>query len=234
MNKISEIANNGPRKPAMVFAVSGSKASAFDSANSKMCVVLANASDGLKSIAHPPRVHNAVMTPKAVTDDFISSFSSSISSTTVVVEVVVVVVVDDDVFVAAAALFVLLLFLFSPVRSPSSKIDTVVDSLPFKTPRHPIPRLPFENAKAGRVVRDDVDVFIALFSAVALAGVGVLVAQILIRLFFFFLFCVFRLTVVSLYYKDSKHKGGHKSLLSKDKNEKNEKKEVIGGLLICC
>ncbi len=232
MNKISEIANNGPRKPAMVFAVSGSKASAFDSANSKMCVVLANASDGLKSIAHPPRVHNAVMTPKAVTDDFISSFSSSISSTTVVVEVVVV-VVDDDVFVAAAALFVLLLFLFSPVRSPSSKIDTVVDSLPFKTPRHPIPRLPFENAKAGRVVRDDVDVFIALFSAVALAGVGVLVAQILIRLFFFFLFCVFRLTVVSLY-KDSKHKGGHKSLLSKDKNEKNEKKEVIGGLLICC
>ena len=192
MNKISEIANNGPRKPAMVFAVSGSKASAFDSANSKMCcVVLANASDGLKSIAHPPRVHNAVMTPKAVTDDFISSFSPSISSTTVVVEVVVV-VVDDDVFVAAAALFVLLLFLFSPVRSPSSKIDTVVDSLPFKTPRHPIPRLPFENAKAGRVVRDDVDVFIALFSAVALAGVGVLVAQILIRLFssFFFAFLV--------------------------------------------
>ena len=193
MNKISEIANNGPRKPAMVFAVSGSKASAFDSANSKMCcVVLANASDGLKSIAHPPRVHNAVMTPKAVTDDFISSFSPSISSTTVVVEVVVVVVVDDDVFVAAAALFVLLLFLFSPVRSPSSKIDTVVDSLPFKTPRHPIPRLPLENAKAGRVVRDDVDVFIALFSAVALAGVGVLVAQILIRLFssFFFAFLV--------------------------------------------
>ena len=191
MNKISEIANNGPRKPAMVFAVSGSKASAFDSANSKMCcVVLANASDGLKSIAHPPRVHNAVMTPKAVTDDFISSFSSSISSTTVVVEVVVV-VVDDDVFVAAAALFVLLLFLFSPVRSPSSKIDTVVDSLPFKTPRHPIPRLPFENAKAGRVVRDDVDVFIALFSAVALAGVGVLVAQILIRLFSSFFFAFF-------------------------------------------
>ena len=191
MNKISEIANNGPRKPAMVFAVSGSKASAFDSANSKMCVVLANASDGLKSIAHPPRVHNAVMTPKAVTDDFISSFSPSISSTTVVVEVVVV-DDDDDVFVAAAALFVLLLFLFSPVRSPSSKIDTVVDSLPFKTPRHPIPRLPFENAKAGRVVRDDVDVFIALFSAVALAGVGVLVAQILIRLFscFFFAFLV--------------------------------------------
>lgn len=191
MNKISEIANNGPRKPAMVFAVSGSKASAFDSANSKMCVVLANASDGLKSIAHPPRVHNAVMTPKAVTDDFISSFSPSISSTTVVVEVVVVVVVDDDVFVAAAALFVLLLFLFSPVRSPSSKIDTVVDSLPFKTPRHPIPRLPFENAKAGRVVRDDVDVFIALFSAVALAGVGVLVAQILIRLFSSFFFAFF-------------------------------------------
>ncbi len=194
MNKISEIANNGPRKPAMVFAVSGSKASAFDSANSKMCcVVLANASDGLKSIAHPPRVHNAVMTPKAVTDDFISSFSPSISSTTVVVEVVVVVVDDDDdVFVAAAALFVLLLFLFSPVRSPSSKIDTVVDSLPFKTPRHPIPRLPFENAKAGRVVRADVDVFIALFSAVTLAGVGVLVAQILIRLFssFFFAFLV--------------------------------------------
>lgn len=190
MNKISEIANNGPRKPAMVFAVSGSKASAFDSANSKMCVVLANASDGLKSIAHPPRVHNAVMTPKAVTDDFISSFSPSISSTTVVVEVVVV-VVDDDVFVAAAALFVLLLFLFSPVRSPSSKIDTVVDSLPFKTPRHPIPRLPFENAKAGRVVRDDVDVFIALFSAVALAGVGVLVAQILIRLFSSFFFAFF-------------------------------------------
>ena len=192
MNKISEIANNGPRKPAMVFAVSGSKASAFDSANSKMCcVVLANASDGLKSIAHPPRVHNAVMTPKAVTDDFISSFSPSISSTTVVVEVVVVVVDDDDVFVAAAALFVLLLFLFSPVRSPSSKIDTVVDSLPFKTPRHPIPRLPFENAKAGRVVRDDVDVFIALFSAVALAGVGVLVAQILIRLFSSFFFAFF-------------------------------------------
>ena len=194
MNKISEIANNGPRKPAMVFAVSGSKASAFDSANSKMCcVVLANASDGLKSIAHPPRVHNTVMTPKAVTDDFISSFPPSISSTIVVVEVVVVVVVDDDdVFVVAAALFVLLLFLFSPVRSPSSKIDTVVDSLPFKTPRHPIPRLPFENAKAGRVVRDDVDVFIALFSAVALAGVGVLVAQILIRLFssFFFAFLV--------------------------------------------
>ena len=191
MNKISEIANNGPRKPAMVFAVSGSKASAFDSANSKMCcVVLANASDGLKSIAHPPRVHNAVMTPKAVTDDFISSFSPSISSTTVVIEVVVV-VVDDDVFVAAAALFVLLLFLFSPVRSPSSKIDTVVDSLPFKTPRHPIPRLPFENAKAGRVVRDDVDVFIALFSAVALAGVGVLVAQILIRLFSSFFFAFF-------------------------------------------
>lgn len=194
MNKISEIANNGPRKPAMVFAVSGSKASAFDSANSKMCcVVLANASDGLKSIAHPPRVHNAVMTPKAVTDDFISSFSPSISSTIVVVEVVVVVVVDDDdVFVVAAALFVLLLFLFSPVRSPSSKIDTVVDSLPFKTPRHPIPRLPFENAKAGRVVRDDVDVFIALFSAVTLAGVGVLVAQILIRPFssFFFAFLV--------------------------------------------
>jgi len=191
MNKISEIANNGPRKPAMVFAVSGSKASAFDSANSKMCcVVLANASDGLKSIAHPPRVHNAVMTPKAVTDDFISSFSPSISSTTVVVEVVVV-VDDDDVFVAAAALFVLLLFLFSPVRSPSSKIDTVVDSLPFKTPRHPIPRLPFENAKAGRVVRDDVDVFIALFSAVALAGVGVLVAQILIRLFSSFFFAFF-------------------------------------------
>ena len=191
MNKISEIANNGPRKPAMVFAVSGSKASAFDSANSKMCcVVLANASDGLKSIAHPPRVHNAVMTPKAVTDDFISSFSPSISSTTVVVEVVVV-VVDDDVVVAAAALFVLLLFLFSPVRSPSSKIDTVVDSLPFKTPRHPIPRLPFENAKAGRVVRDDVDVFIALFSAVALAGVGVLVAQILIRLFSSFFFAFF-------------------------------------------
>ena len=122
------------------------------------------------------------MTPKAVTDDCISSFSPSISSTTVVVEVVVV-VDDDDVFVAAAALFVLLLFLFSPVRSPSSNIGTVVDSLPFKTPRHPIPRLPFENAKAGRVVRDDVDVFIALFSAVALAGVGVLVAQILIRLF---------------------------------------------------
>ena len=190
MNKISEIANNGPRKPAMVFAVSGSKASAFDSANSKMCVVLANASDGLKSIAHPPRVHNAVMTPKAVTDDCISSFSPSISSTTVVVEVVVV-VDDDDVFVAAAALFVLLLFLFSPVRSPSSKIDTVVDSLPFKTPRHPIPRLPFENAKAGRVVRDDVDVFIALFSAVALAGVGVLVAQILIRLFSSFFFAFF-------------------------------------------
>ena len=190
MNKISEIANNGPRKPAMVFAVSGSKASAFDSANSKMCVVLANASDGLKSIAHPPRVHNAVMTPKAVTDDFISSFSPSISSTTVVVEVVVV-VDDDDVFVAAAALFVLLLFLFSPVRSPSSKIDTVVDSLPFKTPRHPIPRLPFENAKAGRVVRDDVDVFIALFSAVTLAGVGVLVAQILIRLFSSFFFAFF-------------------------------------------
>ena len=191
MNKISEIANNGPRKPAMVFAVSGSKASAFDSANSKMCcVVLANASDGLKSIAHPPRVHNTVMTPKAVTDDFISSFSPSISSTTVVVEVVVD--DDDDVFVAAAALFVLLLFLFSPVRSPSSKIDTVVDSLPFKTPRHPIPRLPFENAKAGRVVRDDVDVFIALFSAVTLAGVGVLVAQILIRLFssFYFAFLV--------------------------------------------
>ena len=192
MNKISEIANNGPRKPAMVFAVSGSKASAFDSASSKMCcVVLANASDGLKSIAHPPRVHNAVMTPKAVTDDFISSFSPSISSTIVVVEVVVV-VDDDDVFVVAAALFVLLLFLFSPVRSPSSNIGTVVDSLPFKTPRHPIPRLPFENAKAGRVVRDDVDVFIALFSAVTLAGVGVLVAQILIRPFssFFFAFLV--------------------------------------------
>ena len=131
------------------------------------------------------------MTPKAVTDDFISSFSPSISSTTVVVEVVVVVVVDDDVFIAAAALFVLLLFLFSPVRSPSSKIDTVVDSLPFKTPRHPIPRLPFENAKAGRVVRNDVDVFIALFSAVALAGVGVLVAQILIRLFSSFFFAFF-------------------------------------------
>ena len=195
MNKISEIANNGPRKPAMVFAVSGSKASAFDSANSKMCcVVLANASDGLKSIAHPPRVHNAVMTPKAVTDDFISSFSPSISSTIVVVEVVVVVDDDDDddVFVVAAALFVLLLFLFSPVRSPSSNIGTVVDSLPFKTPRHLIPRLPFENAKAGRVVRDDVDVFIALFSAVTLAGVGVLVAQILIRPFssFFFAFLV--------------------------------------------
>ena len=195
MNKISEIANNGPRKPAMVFAVSGSKASAFDSANSKMCcVVLANASDGLKSIAHPPRVHNAVMTPKAVTDDFISSFSPSISSTIVVVEVVVVDDDDDDddVFVVAAALFVLLLFLFSPVRSPSSNIGTVVDSLPFKTPRHPIPRLPFENAKAGRVVRDDVDVFIALFSAVTLAGVGVLVAQILIRPFssFFFAFLV--------------------------------------------
>jgi|TARA_B100001113_G_scaffold317031_1_gene284200 hypothetical protein len=134
------------------------------------------------------------MTPKAVTDDFISSFSPSISSTIVVVEVVVVVVDDDDddVFVVAAALFVLLLFLFSPVRSPSSNIGTVVDSLPFKTPRHPIPRLPFENAKAGRVVRDDVDVFIALFSAVTLAGVGVLVAQILIRPFssFFFAFLV--------------------------------------------
>ncbi|CAL6380850.1 unnamed protein product [Bathycoccus prasinos] len=71
MNRISDTANNGPRMPAIVFAVSGSKASAFDSANSKTsCVVgIANASDGLRSIAHPPTVHNAVMAPKAVNDD---------------------------------------------------------------------------------------------------------------------------------------------------------------------
>ncbi|CAL6380777.1 unnamed protein product [Bathycoccus prasinos] len=71
MNRISDTANNGPRMPAIVFAVSGSKASAFDSANSKTScvVVIANASDGLRSIAHPPTVHNAVMAPKAVNDD---------------------------------------------------------------------------------------------------------------------------------------------------------------------
>ena len=96
--------------PAIVFAVSGSKASAFDSANSKTsCVVgIANASDGLRSIAHPPTVHNAVMAPKAVNDDAFnvrSSFSFSNLS-------------DDDLLVVAALIIIL--------SSSFAKIDVVV------------------------------------------------------------------------------------------------------------
>ena len=96
--------------PAIVFAVSGSKASAFDSANSKTsCVVgIANASDGLRSIAHPPTVHNAVMEPKAVNDDAFnvrSPFSFSNLS-------------DDDLLVVAALIIIL--------SSSFAKIDLVV------------------------------------------------------------------------------------------------------------
>lgn len=110
MNRISDTANNGPRMPAIVFAVSGSKASAFDSANSKTsCVVgIANASDGLRSIAHPPTVHNAVMAPKAVNDDAFnvrSPFSFSNLS-------------DDDLLVVAALIIIL--------SSSFAKIDVVV------------------------------------------------------------------------------------------------------------
>ena len=110
MNRISDTANNGPRIPAIVFAVSGSKASAFDSANSKTsCVVgIANASDGLRSIAHPPTVHNAVMAPKAVNDDAFnvrSPFSFSNVS-------------DDDLLVVAALIIIL--------SSSFAKIDLVV------------------------------------------------------------------------------------------------------------
>lgn len=110
MNRISDTANNGPRMPAIVFAVSGSKASAFDSANSKTsCVVgIANASDGLRSIAHPPTVHNAVMAPKAVNDDAFnvrSPFSFSNLS-------------DDDLLVVAALIIIL--------SSSFAKIDLVV------------------------------------------------------------------------------------------------------------
>ena len=110
MNRISDTANNGPRMPAIVFAVSGSKASAFDSANSKTScvVVIANASDGLRSIAHPPTVHNAVMAPKAVNDDAFnvrSPFSFSNLS-------------DDDLLVVAALIIIL--------SSSFAKIDVVV------------------------------------------------------------------------------------------------------------
>ena len=96
--------------PAIVFAVSGSKASAFDSANSKTScvVVIANASDGLRSIAHPPTVHNAVMAPKAVNDDAFnvrSPFSFSNLS-------------DDDLLVVAALIIIL--------SSSFAKIDVVV------------------------------------------------------------------------------------------------------------
>ena len=96
--------------PAIVFAVSGSKASAFGSANSKTsCVVgIANASDGLRSIAHPPTVHNAVMAPKAVNDDAFnvrSLFSFSNLS-------------DDDLLVVAALIIIL--------SSSFAKIDVVV------------------------------------------------------------------------------------------------------------
>jgi len=110
MNRISDTVNNGPRMPAIVFAVSGSKASAFDSANSKTsCVVgIANASDGLRSIAHPPTVHNAVMAPKAVNDDAFSvrsPFSFSNLS-------------DDDLLVVAALIIIL--------SSSFAKIDVVV------------------------------------------------------------------------------------------------------------
>ena len=97
--------------PAIVFAVSGSKASAFDSANSKTsCVVgIANASDGLRSIAHPPTVHNAVMAPKAVNDDAFnvrSPFSFPNLS-------------DDDLLVVAALIIIIL-------SSSFAKIDVVV------------------------------------------------------------------------------------------------------------
>ena len=96
--------------PAIVFAVSGSKASAFDSANSKTScvVVIANASDGLRSIAHPPTVHNAVMAPKAVNDDAFnvrSPFSFPNLS-------------DDDLLVVAALIIIL--------SSSFAKIDVVV------------------------------------------------------------------------------------------------------------
>ena len=82
--------------PAIVFAVSGSKASAFDSANSKTsCVVgIANASDGLRSIAHPPTVHNAVMAPKAVNDDdllVVAALIIILSSSFAKIDVVVVI-----------------------------------------------------------------------------------------------------------------------------------------------
>ena len=111
MNRISDTANNGPRMPAIVFAVSGSKASAFDSANSKTScvVVIANASDGLRSIAHPPTVHNAVMAPKAVNDDAFnvrSPFSFPNLS-------------DDDLLVVAALIIIIL-------SSSFAKIDVVV------------------------------------------------------------------------------------------------------------
>ena len=97
--------------PAIVFAVSGSKASAFDSANSKTScvVVIANASDGLRSIAHPPTVHNAVMAPKAVNDDAFnvrSPFSFPNLS-------------DDDLLVVAALIIIIL-------SSSFAKIDVVV------------------------------------------------------------------------------------------------------------
>ena len=97
--------------PAIVFAVSGSKASAFDSANSKTScvVVIANASDGLRSIAHPPTVHNAVMAPKAVNDDAFnvrSPFSFPNLS-------------DDNLLVVAALIIIIL-------SSSFAKIDVVV------------------------------------------------------------------------------------------------------------
>jgi hypothetical protein len=71
-------------------------------------VGIANASDGLRSIAHPPTVHNAVMAPKAVNDDAFnvrSPFSFSNVS-------------DDDLLVVAALIIIL--------SSSFAKIDLVV------------------------------------------------------------------------------------------------------------
>jgi len=119
MNKISDTANNGPRILAIVFAVSGSKASAFDSANSKTCcvvvVVIANASDGLRSTALPPTAHNAVTAPKAKSDDFCTFVSSSSFSSSSLSN-------NSDVDVVVAALIILFLLRCSSL----AKIDVVV------------------------------------------------------------------------------------------------------------
>jgi len=119
MNKISDTANNGPRILAIVFAVSGSKASAFDSANSKtrcdVVVVIANASDGLRSTALPPTAHNAVTAPKAKSDDFCTFVSSSSFSSSSLSN-------NSDVDVVVAALIIVFLLRCSSL----AKIDVVV------------------------------------------------------------------------------------------------------------